>query len=178
MANETTICSLADLYPSSLLPKNENGLCTLNGIHGDGVLLWNESGEYVRTEEPFIFHTLPRSKSSGIYYERQFGAALKAGMQQFPEHLGFLFFVGGGTTPFQLTVNAFGAEIAMKIIKRCIPPSVKYEYPIVHYAIRRAPQLIDLIIQHYPTQLSLKDPETSLYPFLVAASFDYQGGLS
>mmetsp|Transcript_14737 Transcript_14737/g.22017 ORF Transcript_14737/g.22017 Transcript_14737/m.22017 type:complete len:148 (-) Transcript_14737:145-588(-) len=98
-------------------------------------------------------------------------------MQHFPEHLGFLFFVGGGTTPFQLAVgDTFGAEEAMEIIKRCILPSVEYQYPILHYAIRRAPHTVDRC--YHPKKLSLKDPDSSLRPFLVAASSDFQGDLS
>ena len=146
MTNEATFSFLADLDPDSLLPKNkDDGRCTLESMRKDGVLLWNKSLEYFE-HAPFIFSTVRHTRNVESYYKRWFGAALKAGMQHFPEHLGFLFFVGGGTTPFRLAVDTFGAEEAMEIIKRCILPSVEYQYPILHYAIRRAPQLIDVII--------------------------------
>mmetsp|Transcript_14737 Transcript_14737/g.22016 ORF Transcript_14737/g.22016 Transcript_14737/m.22016 type:complete len:251 (-) Transcript_14737:613-1365(-) len=70
MTNEATFSFLADLDPDSLLPKNKNdGRCTLEGMHKDGVLMWNESLEYFE-HAPFISSTVRHTRNVDSYYKR------------------------------------------------------------------------------------------------------------
>eukprot|EP01083_Nonionella_stella_P116631 346682_1 len=88
--------------------------------------------------------------------------ALKAGMRYYPERLGFLFLkegacqrLKGGITACKQAFDVIGIDEAMKIIRRCIPPSDNH--PILHHAIRHAPDLEDDIGQYYPDAVFLRD---------------------
>mmetsp|Transcript_1857 Transcript_1857/g.2658 ORF Transcript_1857/g.2658 Transcript_1857/m.2658 type:complete len:410 (+) Transcript_1857:99-1328(+) len=87
--------------------------------------------------------------------EEKFEMVLKAGMEYFPERLGFLFCKKDGISACKKAFDEIGVDKAMKIIRTCIPPSD--DHPILHHAIRHAPDLENDIAQYYPDAVFLRD---------------------
>jgi len=94
--------------------------------------------------------------------EEAFEMALKAGMKYFPERLGFLFCKEEGMSACKEAFDEIGVDKAMKIIRKCIPPS--YDHPILHHAIRHAPDLENDIAQYYPDAVFLRDSNGHTLP--------------
>jgi len=91
--------------------------------------------------------------------EETFEMILKAGMRHFPERLGFLFRTYKGKTACETAFYELGAEIAIRIICRCIPPGENH--PILHMAADSAPHmhmhLEDMLMKHYREEAYTKD---------------------
>mmetsp|Transcript_29706 Transcript_29706/g.45446 ORF Transcript_29706/g.45446 Transcript_29706/m.45446 type:complete len:425 (-) Transcript_29706:196-1470(-) len=87
--------------------------------------------------------------------EESFEMVLKVGMKYFPEHLGFLFCKENKITPCKKAFDTIGVGPAMNIIRRCIPLSDNY--PILHHAIKYAPDLANDIAQFYPDAAFLRN---------------------
>jgi hypothetical protein len=87
--------------------------------------------------------------------KENFEMALQAGMKYFPERFGFLFHKVEGTTACKRAFEKIGADAAMNIIRRCIPPSDNHL--ILHHALEFAPKLVDDIGQYYPDAAFLRD---------------------
>ena len=67
--------------------------------------------------------------------EKRFEMALKAGMQYFPEELGFLFCTCQNITAIKRAFDKFGFDTAMNIMRKCIPPTSFFIVPLSMHLI-------------------------------------------
>jgi len=104
-----------------------------------------------------------------------FGFVLKAGMQHFSNHFGFLFRELHGQTACEAAFDVFGKDDTMTMIRQCIPAMDENNHHhshILNYVARHCPHLMKDMVNCYQPNVSQKDPQTGLYPFMLAASFD------
>eukprot|EP01083_Nonionella_stella_P275714 936583_1 len=90
-----------------------------------------------------------------IYEEEKFEMVLKAGMEYFPERLGFLFRKYRGKTACETAFDNLGVNEAMKIICKCIPPIE--DHSLIHRAIEVASHLENKLIRYYPNEAFKRD---------------------
>ena len=95
--------------------------------------------------------------------QERFEMHLKAGMEHFPEKLGFLFQKYKGKTACEVFMKSeFDVDDLMAIICRCIPPGANH--PILHRAAEVAPHLECLLIKYYRDEVFCKDPTGRTLP--------------
>eukprot|EP00554_Chaetoceros_debilis_P010948 CAMPEP_0194108142 /NCGR_PEP_ID=MMETSP0150-20130528/7893_1 /TAXON_ID=122233 /ORGANISM="Chaetoceros debilis, Strain MM31A-1" /LENGTH=388 /DNA_ID=CAMNT_0038796769 /DNA_START=13 /DNA_END=1179 /DNA_ORIENTATION=+ len=89
------------------------------------------------------------------FSEEDFEMILKAGMEHFPERLGFLFQKYKGKTACENAFDDFGVNEAMAVICKCIPPFENHA--LIHRAVEVAPHLEDKLIKYYPNEAFKRD---------------------
>lgn len=141
---------------------------TLGTAWRDGLAIIHQSYRYESDSDNYKVPSMTR-----------FEILLNAGMRHFPQWLGFLFRKHGRLdqldhgqehvhedeheqddddspkTACEVAFDSFGADEAMAIIKRCIPPSANH--PILHRAFQHAPKLANQIGGYYPDATYLRD---------------------
>eukprot|EP01083_Nonionella_stella_P153755 494398_1 len=90
-----------------------------------------------------------------LYEEEKFEMVLKAGMEYFPERLGFLFWKYNGKTACERAFEMFYEKKVMKIICKCIPPIE--DHSLIHRAVEVASHLENQLIRYYPNEAFKRD---------------------
>jgi len=98
-----------------------------------------------------------------------FVMVLKAGMQHFPEELGFLFHENGdGKTACERAIDNHGKDETLKVIQDHIEETASH--PILHHVIQNAPKYMNDFVTRYPSAVFLRDDEHHRTLYHVALS--------
>ncbi|GFH57180.1 hypothetical protein CTEN210_13656 [Chaetoceros tenuissimus] len=133
---------------------------------------WDEfmvNSRFIRRDEPRLplIHCFLQTSDFDILKN-----LLEAGFRHFPNNGGLLFIENDeGTTAFDAACANCGTEECMNMLRDILSPSC--DYPILHYALIKAPQHKDIFMEKFPWAYQLKDHNgRSLQQAILAAGPD------
>lgn len=173
--------SLASLgIPSNPIPSDTACLDALKELRKDNILLkedikdhsllyWSCNPMSKRRFE-YLAEWDPDCLMTGTFEDLPLGHAIiehkknltcftiyfQTALQHHPQHLGFLFQKdGNGKTAYKRAVEKHGRIETLKTIQQCIPTGTSL--PILHHALKDAPECINDFTSRYPSAICLRD---------------------